>query len=383
MKLVSSGYRVAVVGASSLLGKELLTVLEERKFPVSRLVTLGADAGEPDLPVLDLNREPSDLSELGDDLEPTDLAATGLAESAADTDFIFLARPPSPSVRNTMGTEPLIIDLGENHAMEGAVGPVRAPDERLSIPFLDRELGPARPSEPASDVSRPRWNVSPHPASIMISSLLLRLANLSPVRLAVAQVFGPASEIGPRAIEELQKQTLNLLSFQKIPQSVFGAQLAFNVLPRLGRSRRGDASPYRDGLTDLESRIRTQVRSYLAGRACAPALRVIQVPVFYSLTVSLYVETETPLAPQSIGQALGSRIRLRKISEPAASPIDVAGASDILVDAITADSEHPNGIWLWAAADNLRLAAVNAVEIAESFMPRNAAPRGEGAKHGR
>lgn len=374
MKLASSGYRVAVVGASSLLGKELLTVLEERAFPVSRLLTPGAAAEEPDLPVLDLDGESADP---GDDLAATNLTADPMP---AEADFIFLARPPAPSLPSARAAEPVVIDLGENRATEGAVGPVRAPDERLSIPFLDRELGPATPG---ADVSRSRWNISPHPASIILSSLLLRLASCSPIRLAVAQVFGPASEIGPRAIEELQKQTLNLLSFQKIPQSVFGGQLAFNVLPRLSRSRRGEAPPYRDGLTDLESRIRTQVRSYLAGRAILPALRVIQVPVFYSLTVSLYVETEKVLTPQSVGQALGSRFRLRRISEPAASQVDVAGMSDIVVDAITVDAEHPNGIWLWAAADSMRLAAVNAVEIAESFRPRSSSTRSEDSQKGR
>ncbi|HLW79394.1 MAG TPA: Asd/ArgC dimerization domain-containing protein [Terriglobia bacterium] len=372
MKLTTPGYRVAVVGASSLLGRELLAVLEERKFPVAQLVSLAAAAPEPDVPVLDLARLEPD-AESGDDLTETAFDPAAAAPVAAEADLVFLAGPPEPSqLEAWTGAAPVIVDLGENRAAQGAVGPVRAPDETLSIPFLegDPRVGHSR--------TRLKWYVSPHPAAIVIGTLLLRLGSRSPIRSAVAQVFGPASEIGPRAIEELQKQTLNLLSFQKVPQAVFGAQLAFNVLPRLSRGRRGGSAPYRDGLTDLESRVRSQLRSYLAGRVVLPAMRVIQVPVFYSLTVSLYVETEQPLDPQSVGQALGSRVQLRRISESAPTQIDVAGTNGILVDAVTGDADHPHGLWLWATADNLRLAASNAVEIAEAVSLLNRPLRREG-----
>jgi aspartate-semialdehyde dehydrogenase len=359
MKHVARGYRVAVVGASSLLGKELLTVLEERKFPVSRLITLGADEADPELPIVDLNG----------DLQAGDQAQVVLEQAdevagETEVDFAFLAGradPPPPFLSAPGGSaRQVVIDLVEAPSGGAAEG-----EEVLSVPFLDREVfsnGGIRESK--------RF-LSVHPAAIVMSSLLLRLAAHFPLRAAVAQVFGPASEIGSRAIEELQRQTINLLSFRKIPESVFGAQLAFNVLPRLGRTRRGESRFYRDGLTDLESRIRTQLKGYLANRVPLPALRVIQVPVFYSLTVSLYVETAQPADLKAVERALaGERIRVQRLSDRAPSQVDVAGTSDILVDAITVDSEHPDGVWLWATADNLRLSAVNAVEIAESLNAR-------------
>jgi len=95
------------------------------------------------------------------------------------------------------------------------------------------------------------------------------------------------------------------------------------------------------------------------------------VPVFHSLAVSLYVETDPPAAPEKVGVALmGERIELRRHAHDSPTPVEVAGSDQILVDSLTADPDHPGGMWIWAVADNLRLAAVNAVEIAESLRLR-------------
>ena len=377
MKPSAAGYRVAVVGASSLLGKELLAVLKERKFPISRLVTFEDDEEEPGLSIVDLR-------------EHSQTAVADNAVTDAELDFAFLAarprelplflrpasdnaglrQPDSPSSGATPRPAPLlsgqakhcvVIDLDDGLAeMPGGV---------LKVPFLEREPPHCADASVASKAGahpgegNARLFVSAHPAAIILSSLLLRLAARFELKSAVALVFGPASEIGSQAIEELQKQTVNLLSFQKIPRSIFGAQLAFNLLPRLGRTEGS-------GLADLENRIRNQLRTYLASRAPLPALRLFQAPVFYSLAFSLFVEMAKPETPEAIAQALkGKPFSLRSLSEQAPTPVEAAGASNILVDAIRIDPGRPSGVWLLAAADNLRLAAVNAVEIAESLQP--------------
>jgi aspartate-semialdehyde dehydrogenase len=350
MKPGKQGYRVAVVGASSLLGKELLTVLEERSFPISRLVTFEADEEEPDLPIVDLR-------------ENYQAAVRAQDVAEAELDFAFVAahprfaasppaflRAPGGAAGGTPPPAPhcVVIDMaGSEELGEASRKPVR-------VPFLDRRFPPAGRAE--------SWlYASAHPAVIVISSLLLHLAARFPLKSAVAQLFCPASEVGPRGIEELQKQTVNLLSFQKIPRKVFGAQLAFNLLPRLGRGERGS-------LAGLEGHLRAELRQYLGQRVPLPALRVVQVPVFYSWALSLYVEAATAVGPEKAAAALqGERLRLQRLSQDAPSQIEVTGSSDILVDGVMPDAEHPAGIWVWAVADNLRLAAVNAVEIAESL----------------
>src|SRR6266567_3952197 len=167
MNAASGGFRVAVVGASSLLGKELLAVLKERNFPISRLVTpnvLGAQ--DPELPVLDLS----------DVLERV-VAETDVGE--ADLDIVFLAAPLlSGNKKSRTETEESsflqspkrlaaaarckVIDLSE--CLAGEAGGA------LSVPFLDR-ITAAHP-EPETGT---RFFIVPHPATIILSAILLRL----------------------------------------------------------------------------------------------------------------------------------------------------------------------------------------------------------------
>jgi aspartate-semialdehyde dehydrogenase len=353
MKPTARGYRVAVIGASSLLGKELLNVLEDRKFPVSRLVTFEDDEDEQALPIVDLT-ERSQTIVADEDVQEKELDFVFLAAHASAKRPAFLERVlkaqdgQQPADRNQC----VVVDLADNLA-----------DAESRVPFLDRAKSRIGPCLPGTEY--PRLIVAPHPVTIVISSLLLSLAELVPLQGAVAQAFMPASEIGPRAIEELQKQTVNLLSFQKTPQAVFGGQIAFNLLPRIGRAMRGQ-------LQRLEERVRGQLRQYLRDRVPLPALRLLQVPVFYSLAISLYVATSRPLTAEKLRQGLaGERVHVRRYSEQAPSQVEVTGSSGILLDAICADGGHPAGVWIWAAVDNLRLAAENAVEIAESLMTRS------------
>jgi aspartate-semialdehyde dehydrogenase len=328
-------WRVAIVGASSLLGKEIATVLEERKFPLERLFRLATQLEEPELPILDIDAAET---EIFDD-----------ASAATDLDLVFLATPS--------GTDPGFLSATAKHApvaIDLAPVPAASKNAPLRIPPLEARSPREREA--------PRV-VSPHPATIVLSTLLLRLADAGVTR-AVAEIFLPASEFGARAIEELQRQTLNLLSFQKIPSEVFGAQLAFNLLPRLGENTR---------LAETANFIQSQLDRYLAGRAPVPALRVLQTASFHSMAASLYLETETPVTREKLFSLLsGGGVKKQREADAPASQVEAAGSDEILLDLISTDATRPEGFWLWAAVDNIRLAAVNAVEIAEVLLrPRH------------
>jgi aspartate-semialdehyde dehydrogenase len=346
-------YRVAVLGASSLLGKELLTVLRQRRFPVSRLVEIdarGTADPEPELPILDLDSDPA-ASFLNPEVRGDEL------------DFAFIAAPPDPLpafLRPESARPGVVIDLEESLA-----------ESAVATPRVAGVGAKASPALAAAEMLHPVI-ASAHPVTIALSLILLRLAPRFKLRSAVANVLSPASQLGPRAIEELQKQTLNLFSFQKVPQSVFGAQLAFSTLPRLAGSNS-------QTLAGLENRVRGELRRHLAGRTPVPALRFIQAPVFYSMALSLYVETAAVAAPAAVQQALaGGEVRLRRPTDLAPSQVEVTGSDQILVDSIVADGSCETGLWIWAAIDNLRLAAVNAVQIAEEIARRSGAPASEG-----
>jgi aspartate-semialdehyde dehydrogenase len=362
MKPPREGFTVGVVGAASLLGKELLAVLKERRFPVARLVAAEDPEGEPDMPVVDLR----------EGFEPS-IAEDALDE--AEFDFVFVAAPPrargaktgerpdeAPFLRSAAklarAAHGTVIDLGQGLAGE--------PGGVVRVPFLERTAAGTPEMGGAAHAGKSGYLVSADPATILVSGLLLRLAARFKLASAVAQVFLPASDIGPQAVEELQRQTSALLSFQKLPDEIFGQQLAFNLLPRLGRGRAKGAA-----LALIEKHLREQLCSYLAGRTPVPALRAFQAPVFHSVGLSLYVETAEAASVKALGEALkGERIELRRAGEPAPSQVEASGSSDILVDALAPDASHANGVWIWAVADNLRLAAVNAVEIAEALIGR-------------
>lgn len=356
MKPAAEGYRVAVVGASSLLGKELVSILKERAFPVSRLVTPGVDEEDPDLPVVDLEAgiEPF----VGDE-----------NVNASDLDFAFLAKPLRPQSQEDdkapyLRSVKKLATGGQCSAIDLTESLSREPGGILRVPFLEREDH----ATPAAVRIAGSFYLSPHPATIVLSCLLLRLLKTFAIQTSVAQVFVAASEFGSPAVNELQKQTMNLLAFQKIPESVFGTQLAFNLLARFGGPRNARHNKESGSLLDLEGRIQSELKTYLDERTPVPALRLIQAPIFHSLAISLYAETEKPGTPESFARTLrGERLVIRQHSEKTPSQVEVSGSDDIVVDAPVADPNHPNGMWLWAVTDNLRLSALNAVEIAESL----------------
>jgi len=163
MKPVKEGFRVAVVGASSLLGKELVAVLEQGKFPVSRLLTFEAEEGEPELPIIDLNSESAAIVE-----------DQQIGEGELDFAFLSARLRQLPAFLGSWQQQGsaarcLVIDLvGEGLGdSPGAAGP----GSLVGVPFLDRHY----PVEGVQSAAG-RLHISPHPAAIVISSLLLRLA---------------------------------------------------------------------------------------------------------------------------------------------------------------------------------------------------------------
>jgi aspartate-semialdehyde dehydrogenase len=333
MKAPAMGYQVAVVGSSSLLGRELLALLKERNFPVPKLIKH------------DGKQDNSEISTLESEEASFDAASD---DSLSDCDFIFLAGDPGRELPVLQG-EAQVKASGSAKSGRPTIialtGGDRLPEGVLSIPFLDGAAGE-------------RGFVAPHAATIVLSALMLRFSARFPVERAVGTIFLPASECGSQAIEELHKQTADVLSFQKLTKEIFGAQLAFNLLPRLGGT--AGAEPEK-----LEARLRSELHRYLGGRIELPSLRLIHVPAFYSIAVSLYIETESPAPIAAVEQSLtGKPVRFSKADE-LPSLVSAAGSSEILVDRLYFDPARPEGIWIWAVADNLRLAAENAIRIAE------------------
>jgi aspartate-semialdehyde dehydrogenase len=184
----------------------------------------------------------------------------------------------------------------------------------------------------------------------------------------VVTIFEPASEHGRRGMDELHEQTVNLLSFQQLPRTVFDAQVAFNLVDRYGEK----SLPT---LGFVESRIQRHFRSIVADQVPVPSLMLLQAPIFHGHAFSIYIETERPIKTEDLAGAIaGEHIELAQGFEDSPSNVNAAGQEQIQV-ALRQDSEHANGVWIWAASDNLRVAAIAAVEVAEGLIAGR--PRGK------
>jgi len=328
-------FRVAIVGAASLKGKELKEVLEERNFPAA------------DIRLLDDNESLGQLERIQDEVS---FVQPVTQEQLENVDFTFFASDQDFTRANwklARQAGSAIVDL--SYALEGVASvAVRAP-------WIERELGQhAQLNLDSSAV------VIAHPAAVTLALLLLRARKAGAIRRAVATVFEPVSEQGRRGMDELHEQTVNLLSFQQMPTGVFDAQVAFNMIGRYGP---GSAA----SLESIERRISNHLAGLLGKHAPLPALMLVEAPVFHAHTLSLYIELEQAVSAGDFSQAMkGEHLLIARSAEDAPSNVNVAGKDEVLA-ALRRDAAQESGFWIWAAVDNLRLAAITAVDCASAL----------------
>jgi aspartate-semialdehyde dehydrogenase len=325
---------VAVVGGDTLLAREIVELLGDAKpAPRVQLISAAADAA----------------TMLSADEDEAVLMTPLATESLEDTTVAFLAGSPASS-RRTLKVNPpsgpVLIDL--TGALEDQ------PNARLRAPSAEPK---AVRSAPSATI-----HVIAHPGAIAVAMLLARLHNVAPLRRSLIHVVEPASERGQRGLDELQQQTVAVLSFKKLKTDVFDAQLAFNMLARYGE----EAMEPLDG---IEQRMERHLASLLAAYPAIPmpSLRMIQAPVFHGHSFSVWVEFEENPGAYPLARALTEAgLDVRPDDPP--SNAGIAGQSGLSVGAVTADRNHPRACWLWMVADNFRLAAENALAVAQEVL---------------
>ena len=335
-------YRVAIVGAASLKGKEVAEVLEQRNFPTA------------DVRLLDDDETLGQLEAVKDEIT---FIQSVRAEQFENVDFTFFASDAECTLANWKQVRQAgsaIVDL--SYALEAE------PGATVRAPWLERQLG----NVAAPDL-QPGPAVIAHPASVVLALLLSRLGTATPVARAIAMVLEPASEHGQRGMDELHQQTVNLLSFQPLPKQVFDSQVAFNMVAQFGQQSQ-------HSLAAVAERIVNHYRKITGNRAPVPSVRTFQAPVFHGHAISLHVQLETGTDVGRISSILaGEHVSVIAAGDEAPSNVSAAGQGDILVSVIP-DASSANSAWIWAASDNLRIAALTAVECAEALAATR--PRG-------
>lgn len=327
-------YKIAIAGASTLVGRELKDALSESPLAAANFALLDEDEGL------------GQLDQVGDEVT----VVQAIADDAFDhVDFTFFTGSEDLTRRHwkrALRAGSTVIDLSGALDQEAGVL-VRAP-----------WLGP---DPVAPDLFTPAV-VPAHPAALALVLLIERLRQAAPVRFAAATVLEPASQYGRAAMDELHQQTVNLLSFQGLPRTIYDAQAAYNLLAGLGEAAKAS-------LNSTASRIRRHYEALVAPGGPGLALQVVHAPVFHGHTFSIVVELERAVAISALEEALsGDHVDL--VLEDTDSPSNLAatGQNDVLVrmrpELITRNPTETSRVWLWAATDNLRLYAQNAVACA-------------------
>jgi aspartate-semialdehyde dehydrogenase len=331
---MNAGMRVAIVGGASLKGKELAGVLRERNFPAR------------DIRLLDDEESLGQLEAVGDEVSFVQAVSP---EHFEGVDVAFFATDEKFTQRHWLlarNAGAAIIDLSygmENH-----------PEAVVRSPWLERELGRTLLPE-----LQPAPAIVAHPAAVVLSLLLLRARKMGAIRTVAATIIEPASEQGRRGMDELHEQTVSLLSFRELPKQVFDSQVAFNTIVRYGEA----AQP---PLETIEHRIVRHMERITSDAAPLPAVLLLQGPSFHAHTMAVYVEMEAATTLGDVMKAMsGDHLAITQSAEDAPSNVNAAGQDQVLLT-VRRDEKREKGFWMWAAADNLRLAALNAAECAES-----------------
>jgi aspartate-semialdehyde dehydrogenase len=330
-------YRIGVVGASSLAGKELADELGESLLAASNVVLLDDDedaAGQ----VTAAGEEAAFIQKI----EP---------EIFDGMDFVFFTGDADVTKRHWQEARQSgssIVDL--TYALEGEK------DVLVLAPWASEAVGQEAPSP---DLKTPAV-IAAHPVAMMLALVAGRLNARIGIRNLAATVMEPASEHGRAAMDEMHQQTVSLLSFQTLPREQYDAQVSFNLLPALGEGSKIK-------LAQTELRIRTQF-AQLAGEVLPHlALQMVQAPVFHGYVISVLVDLNRMATTEEVEAALeGEHIDLVTDDGEPPSNLTAAGQEDIMVRVTGdfGDAEKSTRFWLWLAADNLKLAALNAIACA-------------------
>ena len=328
-------FKVAVVGATGAVGETMLSVLAERRFPVSELVALASErsaGGEVAF---------GDDEVLVRDLATFDPAGVDIALFSAGGDVSKQYAPKFAAAGA------VVIDNSSAF---------RRDDD---VPLVVAEVNPgALRHRPRGIIANPNC------------STMQMLVALGPIHRAVGierinvATYQSVSGTGRRALEELGRQTAGLLNFQAAEPEVYPVQIAFNVIPHGGDF-------LDNGYTSEEMKLVWETRKILGDDSIGVNATVVRVPVFYGHSEAVAIETREKLSAADARELLRHAPGIELVDEPRAggypTPVTHASGRDpVHVGRIREDLSHPRGLNLWIVADNIRKgAALNAVQIAE------------------
>jgi len=332
------GYRVAVIGATGNVGREMLKTLAERNFPADEVIALAS------------SRSIGTLISYGDNQELK-------CRDLADFDFKgvdFALSSPGAKVSQVHSPRAakagcIVIDNTSFFRMD--------PDVPLVVPEVNAHA--------LKGVAKRNIIANPNCSTIQMVVALKPLHDVAKIKRVVVSTYQSVSGAGKEGMDELFEQTRGIYVNQAPEKRKFTKQIAFNVIPHIDVFMD-------DGFTKEEWKMEVETKKILD-----PQIKVVatcvRVPVFVGHSESIFVEFEKPIsdaeARRILRDAPGCAVVDHRTDEGYVTPLESAGEDKVYISRLRVDKTVPNGLTFWCVADNLRKgAALNAVQIAEVLI---------------
>ncbi len=331
-------YEVAVVGATGAVGRRMLTTLEERKFPVANLTALASarSAGQ----TLAFRGQAIKVKELQEDsFKGIDIALFSAGGS--------ISKQLAPIA---VESGCVVIDNSSAWRMD------------KDVPLIVPEVNPSALGD--------EWGIiaNPNCSTIQMVVALKPIHDKYRIRRVVVSTYQSVSGSGQKAMEELEQQSRDVLDGKSAQCNVYPHQIAFNCLPHI--------DVFLDnGYTNEEIKMVNETRKILEDDSIEVSPTAVRVPVVYSHSEAVNVETEQAMTAKEVKELLSSFPGVSVVDNPEQNEyplaINASGSGDVLVGRIRSDLTRPNAVNFWVVSDNLlKGAAYNAVQIAELLLKR-------------
>ena len=329
-------YTVAILGATGAVGQEMIKVLQERNFPVGKLIPLASrrSAGKKLL----FKGEEVTIQEACD----TAFAGVDIVLGAAEND---IAKRFAPAIQ---AAGAVFVDNSSAFRMDP------------KVPLIVPEVNP-------EDVSWHNGIISnPNCSTIITLTAVNALNSISPIRTMTASTYQAVSGAGAEGPVELQNEVDALSKGETYEPKVFSHQIAFNLIPQIG----GEAF---EGYTSEEMKMQNEGRKIMHLPELNVSCTCVRVPVVRSHSISVSCHFDVPVTVEQVRQAIAKAPGCRLVDDLANKqypmPLDTSDQDLVFVGRIRPDLTDPNGICLWCCGDQVRKgAATNAVQIAELLV---------------
>ncbi|GAB2686331.1 aspartate-semialdehyde dehydrogenase [Aliiglaciecola aliphaticivorans] len=334
---MSRAFDVAVLGATGLVGQHMIEILEQRDFPVNKLYPLASSRSAGGK----VTFKGKEITVLDADTFDWSKVQLGFFSAGGSVSEIFAPKAAEAGC--------VVIDNTSHYRYE--------PD----IPLVVPEVNP----HALADFRNRNIIANPNCSTIQMMVALKPIQDAVGIARINVATYQSVSGAGKSAMEELAKQTTDLLSGREITPKAFSRQIAFNVIPQI--------DVFMDNYyTKEEMKMVWETQKIMGDDSILVNATAVRVPVFFGHGEAIHLETHSPLDAEDAKRLLADAPGVKLLENPEDFPTQVGNASghdETFVGRVRNDISHPNGLNMWVVSDNVRKgAALNSVQIAEVLV---------------